>query len=206
MPPKQGQPSGQQGQKQQVAHFKPGQVHYTTLEAIPAGAPVMTGTFSINGHPVTVLFDSGASHTFISKECVSRLGLEVETMSRSCHINSLGGQLVTNHIVRRVPLKLQGKIFHTSLIILPTQKVDIILGMNWMEDQGVLLDTLSQFVHIKFSPHGSMTLRLMDHGSLTHAVNQVEGKTLADIPVVCEYPDDLPGMPPDCNVEFAIEL
>ena len=46
----------------------------------------------------------------------------------------------------------------------------------------------------------------MDHGSLTHAVNQVEGKTLADIPVVCEYPDDLPGMPPDRNVEFAIEL
>ena len=72
----------------------------------------------------------------------SRLGLEVESMSRSCHINSPGGQLVTNHIVRRVPLKLQGKIFHTSFIILPTQKVDIILGMNWMEDQGVLLDTL----------------------------------------------------------------
>ena len=136
----------------------------------------------------------------------SRLGLEVESMSRSCHINSPGGQLVTNHIVRRVPLKLQGKIFHTSLIILPTQKVDIILGMNWMEDQGVLLDTLSQSVHINSSPHGSMTLRLRDHGSLTHAVNQVEGKTLADIPVVCEYPDDLPGMPPDRNVEFAIEL
>jgi len=42
-----------------------------------------------------------------------------------------------------------------------------------------------------------MTLHLMDHGSLTHAVNQVEDKTLADIPVVCEYPDvfpdDLPG-------------
>ena len=131
----------------------------------------MTGTFLVNNHPVVVLFDSGASHTFISKECASRLGLEVESMSRSCHINSPGGKLVTNHIVRRVPLKLQGKIFHTSLIILPTQNVDIILGMNWMEDQGVLLDTLSQFVHIKFSPHGSMTLHLMDHGSLTHTVN-----------------------------------
>ena len=170
----------------------------------------MMGTFSVNNHPVVVLFDSGASHTFISKECASRLGLEVESMSRSCHINSPGGQLITNQIVRRVPLKLQGKIFHTSLIILPTQKVDIILGMNWMEDQGVLLDTLSQSVHIKFSPHGSMTLHLMDHGSLTHTVNQVESKGLAEIPVVCEYPDvfpdDLPGMPPDRNVEFAIEL
>ena len=46
--------------------------------------------------------------------------------------------------------------------------------------------------------------------SLAHTVNQVEGKNLADIPVVCEYLDvfaeDLQGMPPDRNVEFAIEL
>ena len=46
--------------------------------------------------------------------------------------------------------------------------------------------------------------------SLTHTVNQVEGKNLADIPMVCEYPDvfpdELPGMPPDRNVESAIEL
>ena len=45
---------------------------------------------------------------------------------------------------------------------------------------------------------------------LTHTVNQVQGKNLADIPVVCAYPDvfseDLPGMPPDRSVEFAIEL
>jgi predicted aspartyl protease len=91
MPPKQGQQSGQQNQKNKVIHFKPGQVHYTTLEEIPDGAPVMTGTFLVNNHPVVVLFDSGASHTFISKECASRLGLEVESMSRSCHINSPGG-------------------------------------------------------------------------------------------------------------------
>ena len=46
--------------------------------------------------------------------------------------------------------------------------------------------------------------------SVTPTVNQVEGKKLADIPVVCEYPDvfpdELPGMPPDRDVEFAIEL
>ena len=57
MPPKQGQQSGQQSQKQQVAHFKPGQVHYTTLEGIPEGAPVMSGTFLVNEYPVTVLFN-----------------------------------------------------------------------------------------------------------------------------------------------------
>ena len=41
-------------------------------------------------------------------------------------------------------------------------------------------------------------------------MNLVEDKKLEDILVVCEYsdvfPDDLPGMPPDREVEFAIEL
>src|SRR6185437_7830830 len=54
------------------------------------------------------------------------------------------------------------------------------------------------------------TLCLMSPASLTHTVNQVEDKKVEDIPVVCEYPDvfpdDLPGMPPDRAVEFAIEL
>ena len=66
-------------------------MHYTTLKGIPEGAPVMAGTFSINDQVVTVLFDSGASHTFISKECATRLGLEIGNMSTPYNIHSPGG-------------------------------------------------------------------------------------------------------------------
>ena len=82
--------------------------------------------------------------------------------------------------------------------------------MNWMGVHRVVLDTVSQSVHINCPIHGSMTLCLMSSTPLVHTVNHAEGKKLADIPVVCEYPDvfpdNLPGMPPDRNVEFAIEL
>ena len=91
MPPKQGQQSSQQSQKQSVAHFKPGQVHYTTLKGILEGASVMSGMFSVNGYPITVLFDSGASHTFISKEGASRLGLKIENMPSLYNNHSPGG-------------------------------------------------------------------------------------------------------------------
>ena len=81
--------------------------------------------------------------------------------------------------------------------------MDIILGMNWMEEQRVLLDTPSHSVHMNFSIHSSLTLHLRNNESLTHTVNLAEGKSLADIPVLCKYPDifsdDLPGMPPDRN-------
>ena len=79
-----------------------------------------------------------------------------------------------------------------------------------MEEQGVLLDTLSQTVHINSALHGLVTVYLRNRTSLAQTLNQVEGKNVADITVVCEYPDvfpdDLPGMPPDRDVEFAIEL
>ena len=107
-------------------------------------------------------------------------------------------------------MRLQGRIFITHPIVLPTQKVDLILGMNWLEEQGGLLDTLSHSVHINSPIHGSMTLHLGGHKSLNPIVNHIEGKSLAEILVVCEYPevfpDDLPGMPPDRDVEFTIEL
>jgi hypothetical protein len=54
---------------QKVAIVKTGRVNYTTMEDIPEGEQVLMGMFSLNGHPTTVLFDSGASHDFICKAC-----------------------------------------------------------------------------------------------------------------------------------------
>jgi hypothetical protein len=50
-----------------VAAAKTGRVNYTTLEDIREGKQVIAGTFSLNGYPAVVLFDSGASHDFIPR-------------------------------------------------------------------------------------------------------------------------------------------
>jgi hypothetical protein len=55
-----------------VAVAKTGGVNYTTMEDIPEGVQVLTGTFSLNGYPAVVLFDSGATHDFITKACTQR--------------------------------------------------------------------------------------------------------------------------------------
>jgi hypothetical protein len=46
---------------------KTGRVNYTTMEDIPEGEQVLVGMFSLNRHHAIILFDSGASHDFISK-------------------------------------------------------------------------------------------------------------------------------------------
>jgi hypothetical protein len=43
--------------------------NYTTVEEIHKGEEVLAGTFTLNEHLVIILFDSGASHDFISSTC-----------------------------------------------------------------------------------------------------------------------------------------
>nr|CAB3502408.1 unnamed protein product [Digitaria exilis] len=51
---------------QQRVHVRQGRLNYTTLADLPEGAPDMTGTFPIHNQPAVILFDSGATHSFIS--------------------------------------------------------------------------------------------------------------------------------------------
>jgi hypothetical protein len=51
---------------------KTGWVCYTQVATTPKGEPVMMGTFLVANHPALILFDSGASHTFISKKFVEK--------------------------------------------------------------------------------------------------------------------------------------
>jgi hypothetical protein len=45
-----------------MVQVRRGKLNFTTMSDIPAGASVLTGTFSINDTPVKILFDSGATH------------------------------------------------------------------------------------------------------------------------------------------------
>jgi hypothetical protein len=72
MEPNQGQGSNQNNQgksKKRVMLVRQGRVNFTTLPELLEGAPIMMGTFSIDYKPVIILFDSGATHRFISNKC-----------------------------------------------------------------------------------------------------------------------------------------
>ena len=140
-----------QDHKKKAAPIKTGRVNYTTLEDVTDGTQVMTGMFSVNQRRV-VLFDSGASHTFISEACVTRLNLQVICIKRPYIIHAPGAQLNANQCVPGVSLDLGGKVFQTDLIILPNQGIDVILGMNWMEERRVILDTSSHIIR-SILPH-----------------------------------------------------
>jgi hypothetical protein len=52
-----------------------GHVNYTTVDGIPTGEEVLAGTFFLNERPMAILFDSGASHDFMSSICAKKVRL-----------------------------------------------------------------------------------------------------------------------------------
>jgi hypothetical protein len=115
-------------------------LNFTTLAELPEGEPIMTGTFTVFNNPALILFDSGASHNFISQSFSIKCQLPFIHTKGAIMIATHGGKIASHQIVRQAPIKMGTKLFKTDLIILGLENVDIILGTAWMTQHQVLLD------------------------------------------------------------------
>ncbi|WVZ84419.1 hypothetical protein U9M48_031456, partial [Paspalum notatum var. saurae] len=193
---------------------KMGQLHYSRLEQVPEGEPVLAGTFLVNDHPTVVLFDSGATFSFISKVYALKHGYEIIELKQRYHITAAGSAISTNHIVRDLCLQVGKESLFISPIVLPQLGIDVILGMEWLKQHNARIDVGSRTVQLRSSSGTDVIIHVPLHQHVSPTVNvaetQTEAQALAKIPVACEYPDvfpeELPGLPPDRDVEFRIDL
>ncbi|GAU44499.1 hypothetical protein TSUD_13100 [Trifolium subterraneum] len=82
---------------------------------------------------VVVLFDCGATNSFISVECVMRLGLSSTSLLPPMTVAvATGGKVVSKRVCQNCPVSVAGKIYHVDLICLPLKDMDIVLGMDWL--------------------------------------------------------------------------
>jgi hypothetical protein len=113
-------------------------------------------------------------------------------------------------MAREVPLELAGQIFPTHLIVLDGQGIDVILGMSWMKWHKAILDIAKRLVYLDSPIYGKVALHLPVVVQIEAFVHHTMAKSIEGIPVVREFPnvfpDDLPGMPPERDIEFKIEL
>jgi hypothetical protein len=101
------------------------------------GAPVMTGIFSVSNYPTVILFDSGASHSFISAKFSAKCQLPFHHTNGGITISTPGGRVATYQINRQVPIKF---VIRTTLLILGLDSVDIILGTDWLSRHQAVID------------------------------------------------------------------
>jgi hypothetical protein len=90
---------------------KTGQIYYMQVATTPEGEPVMMGMFLVANHPAVILFNFGASHTFISKKIVEKYCIRCTESREGFIIHSPGGQIFTKEVVFHVPVTLAERDF-----------------------------------------------------------------------------------------------
>ena len=104
-----------------------------STETALAEPEVMLGTFDVNSTPATVLFDSRASHSFISQAFVRNNSIPLCAMQNPILVNSPGGSMQASYHCLLTSLSLRGVEFKVSPIVLRTSGIYLILGMDLMK-------------------------------------------------------------------------
>jgi hypothetical protein len=130
-------------------------------------------------------------------------------MKQTMLVKSLGGMKAL-YMCPNVSLKIMGVDFWAMLIVLKSKDLNVILGMDWLGMHDATIQCAKRTVLLT-DPNGEkIELVANPPSDAGGSVQQMDGKALEDIRVVCEYPDvfpeELPGMPPDRDVEFVIDL
>jgi hypothetical protein len=112
-------------------------------------------------------------------------------------------------------LKIKGVDFVTNLIFLESKGIDVILGMDWLSKHKILINCANKSVKLTTLEGKKMEFIIepvvTTKGVAYRAkVNQLDASQGSEVPVVNEFPnvfpEELPGMPPDRDIEFVIEL
>jgi hypothetical protein len=89
---------------------------------------MIVGMFPIESHLAEVLFDTGAMHSFITASWVEAHNLPITTMSTPIQIDSAGGKVRANSVCLNVSVGIMAIEFPANLIVMGTQRIDVILG------------------------------------------------------------------------------
>ncbi|KAJ0591942.1 putative nucleotidyltransferase, Ribonuclease H [Helianthus annuus] len=194
---------------------------------------VVTGTLPINQRFASVLFDTGADYSFVSLEFKKMLGLIASKLDIPYSIELANGKLVeTNEVIRGCVIELGEHEFTLDLLPVELGSFDVVVGMDWLSSIKAEIVCHEKTIRIPMAVgetivvHGEKRdtpLRIISClkarkclkkgcvAFLAHIVDKDAAEPkLEDIPVVKEYPEvfpeDLPGLPPQRQVEFHIDL
>jgi len=193
-----------------------GQVTHVKIEEARDSPTIVMGTLRVNSVPASVLFDSGASHAFVSQQFAKLHGLDMENLPTPLAIQSPGSKWQTTMLCPRNQIEIGGLLFPASLIVLGPSNIDIILGMDWLTAHSAKIDCATKTVQLTH-PSGQTvqySARIAQDAEnqiyVLNALNASPLEGIENIPVVHDFEDvfleELPGIPPARAVEFVIDL
>ncbi|GKA03529.1 putative reverse transcriptase domain-containing protein [Tanacetum coccineum] len=96
---------------------------------------IMTGTFTLNNHFATTLFDFGVDYSFVSTTFIPLLGIKPSDLGFSYEIEIASEQLVEiDKVIKGCKLEIEGHEFDINLIPFGSGSFDVIIGMDWLSN------------------------------------------------------------------------
>ncbi|XP_027348024.1 uncharacterized protein LOC113859450 [Abrus precatorius] len=171
----------------------------------------------IKGRFLDVLFNLGATHSFISMDCVKSLDLYMTELPCNVVTTPTGKSVVKSWVYLGCAMMVHGREFEVDLICLPLSQLDVILGMDWLATNHVLLDCGEKT--LIFGATMAEVPRLMSQEAWENMVNtkafmimfSMEAESVVEpeyIPVVRDFLEvfleDVSELPTEREIGFAI--
>nr|KYP75852.1 Transposon Ty3-I Gag-Pol polyprotein [Cajanus cajan] len=197
-----------------------GRVFALTGAKASTSSDLVKGKGKAAGKDVMLLFDSGASHSFISYACVAMLGVSVCDLGLRLLVSTPAStSVVASELCANCPIVVNGKKYKVNLICLPLVDIDIILGMDWLSANRILIDCANRRLIFPQEEDELLILAsqaesLLKDGAecclLLAAMSVETERVIEEIDVVRDFaevfPDEVPGLPPVREMEFSIDL
>jgi hypothetical protein len=126
-PAKQNVPQPGAGNRSQP-RYNHGRLNHLEAEAVQEKPGMTVGMFPVDSHIAEVLFDTGATQSFITASWVEAHNLPITTMSTPIQIDSANGRIQADNICLNVSVEIRRIVFPANLIVMGTQGIDVILG------------------------------------------------------------------------------
>ncbi|XP_071714014.1 uncharacterized protein [Rutidosis leptorrhynchoides] len=204
-----------------------------TTDDVKKSNEVVSGTFLVNSKPAKVLFDSGADMSYVCLKYAATLDCPLCDRDYSLQVEIADGWFsVANGVYKNCVIDFGTEKFDIDLVPIILGEFDVVVGMDWLDQNRANLDCHEKFVRVRTPSGGELIMygearrrpvpictyararRLVSSGGMTYLSHVVDTRgdppPIKSVPVVNEFEDvfreELPGVPPVRQVEFRIDL
>jgi hypothetical protein len=126
-------------------------VNHVTVEDAQAALDIIVGMILVNDNNGIVLFDSGASHSFIAANFLQKHNLPLSMLKNQMIVSFPGGDIHARHVCPKVSILIRGVEFLANLIVLESKRIDMILRMDWLRKHNGMINCAKKVVRMTAS-------------------------------------------------------
>ncbi|KAA3484413.1 Gag-Pol polyprotein [Gossypium australe] len=125
---------------------------------------VIKGTFSLYDINVVALIDPGSTHSYIYMKLVSSMSMPIKSTEFVIKVsNPLGKSVLVDKVYEDCPLMIRGHYFKANIMLLPFDKFNIILGMNWLTTYDVTVNCGKNYIELRCENGNTLHVESDEH-------------------------------------------